>query len=233
MNIDRRRLLRAVVLSVWAGFFIWLRLTGEVTRYLGPRTYWVVTFGGLALAAGAVVHFATLKTTRPSSPVGLREGLGMLLLVLPVLTVVMVPGADLGALAASRRNAATGIASVSTIIPEPDSEREVQFLDIHYANQSESYAAAMGIVDGLELELTGFVTHPSGLERGTFALTRFYVSCCAADAIPYSVVVGGEADYPDDTWLKISGSVTDRDGRFVLTPSSIKGVGKPKDPYLY
>jgi putative membrane protein len=233
MNIDSRRLLRAVVLTVWAGFFIWLRLSGELTRYLGPRTYWVVTFGGAVLAAGALVHFATVRTARPSTPVRLGEGLGMLLLILPVLAVVMVPGADLGALAASRRNAATGIASVSAIIPEPDAEREVQFLDVHYANQSESYAAAMNIAEGLEIELTGFVTHPPDQENGTFALTRFYVSCCAADAIPYSVMVGGESDYPDDTWLKITGSLTQVGGRLVLSPEAVERVNKPKDPYLY
>jgi putative membrane protein len=233
MNIDSRRLLRAVVLTLWAGFFVWLRLTGELTRYLGPRTYWVVTFGGAVLAAGALVHFATVRTARPSTPVRLGEGLGMLLLILPVLAVVMVPGADLGALAASRRNAATGIASVSAIIPEPDAEREVQFLDVHYANQSDSYAAAMGIAEGLEIQLTGFVTHPADLEAGNFALTRFYVSCCAADAIPYSVMVGGESDYPDDTWLKISGSLTQANGRFVLAPADVERVEKPKDPYLY
>jgi len=233
MSVDARRLARAVVLSVWAGFFIWLRFTGEVTRYLGPRTYWVVTFGGAVLAAGALVHFATVKTSRPTSSVGMREGLGMLLLISPVLAVLMVPGADLGALAASRRNVAGGIASVSAVIPEPDAEREVQFLDIHYANQSQQYAAAMGIVEGLELKLTGFVTHPSGLEGGPFALTRFYVSCCAADAIPYSVTVGGTSDYPDDTWLNVSGFLTQIDGRFVLSPKSIEKVSKPKDPYLF
>jgi len=230
MNVDRRRLLRAVALASWAGFFIWLRMTGEVTRYLGPRTYWVVTFGGAALAAGAIVHFATLKTTAASSRVGLRESLGMLVLVLPIVAVVMVPGADLGALAASRKNAASGVASVSGLVPEPDAEREVQFLDVHYANQSDSYAAAMGIAEGLEIELTGFVTHPAGAE--TFALTRFYVSCCAADAIPYSVTVVGESDYPDDTWLKVGGRVINRGGRFVLSPSDIERVTKPKDPYL-
>jgi uncharacterized repeat protein (TIGR03943 family) len=233
MNIDARRLARAVVLSVWAGFFIWLRTSGEVTRYLGPRTYWVVTFGGAVLAAGALVHFATVRSERPNPPPKLGEGLSMLLLILPVLAVVMVPSADLGALAASRRNAATGIASASAIIPEPDTEREVQFLDIHYANQAESYAAAMGIVEGLEIELTGFVTHPSGLDVGAFALTRFYVSCCAADAIPYSVTVAGESDYPDDTWLHVSGSLTRVGGRFVLSPEAVERVAKPKDPYLY
>ena len=233
MSVDARRLARAVVLSVWAGFFIWLRFTGEVTRYLGPRTYWVVTFGGAVLAAGALVHFATVKSSRPTSSVDMREGLGMLLLISPVLAVLMVPGADLGALAASRRSVAGGIASVSAVIPEPDAEREVQFLDIHYANQSQQYAGAMGIVEGLELELTGFVTHPSGLEDGPFALTRFYVSCCAADAIPYSVTVGVSSDYPDDTWLHVSGFLTQVDGRYLLSPESIERVNKPKDQYLY
>ena len=35
-----------------------------------------------------------------------------------------------------------------------------------------------------------------------FLLTRFLVSCCAADGVPIQVAVRGvETAYPDDTWV--------------------------------
>ena len=42
MTLDTRSL-RLLVLWGWTLFLLWLWLTGEVLRYLGPRTQWVVT----------------------------------------------------------------------------------------------------------------------------------------------------------------------------------------------
>jgi uncharacterized repeat protein (TIGR03943 family) len=141
--------------------------------------------------------------------------------------------AELGALAASNRTAAGGLASVSSVIPEPDSDRAIEFIDIHYANESASYASTMGIVEGLPIELVGFVTHPDEAAGGSFALTRFYVSCCAADAIPYSVIVDSGSDFPDDTWLKVSGNIREAGGRFLVSASRTDRIAAPSDPYLY
>ena len=40
---------RMVVLALWSAFFAWLLVSGEVYRYIGPRTRWVVVFGAVML----------------------------------------------------------------------------------------------------------------------------------------------------------------------------------------
>lgn len=229
--IDGRRALRGAVLAAWAAFFGWLWVTGEVTRYLGPRTYWVVAFGGITLSLAALGHLWGLRG-QPFTPT--RSDIwGALLLVLPLLGVIAIPDAQLGAQAASRK-ASTGGFAAAALVPLPDPDGEISFREIDYASESDEYAASAGVVDGLAVELTGFVTHPSG-GAGDFSLTRFYVSCCAADAIPYAVSVeapDGQGQ-PEDVWLTVEGELRSSGGEFVLDADGIERVEPPQDPYLY
>lgn len=230
--IDRQRALRGAVLGMWSGFFAWLWLTGEMRRYLGPRTYWVIVFGALALGAAAAGHLLGLRTTR-TRRVGRSEMTGAALLLLPIVMALVSPDAQLGAQAASRKASAGGLAAAS-LLPVPEPGGEISFREIHYASESDDYAGSAGISTGVEVELVGFVTHPPD-DAGTFSLTRFYVSCCAADAIPYSVPVAAprSEDRSDDEWLRIEGSLIESGDRWVLEAAEIEPVEVPRDPYLY
>lgn len=231
---DRRRLARGLTLACWAGFFAWLHLSGEKTRYLGPRTYWVIVFGAVVLGAAALAH---LLTARKSAPRALRreDVAGIATLLVPLLAVAAVPSAELGALAASRKTSGAGAAAVGAIAPPaPEAGEPLSFVDVHYASESESYAASAGIAEGMEVELTGFVTHPGGLPEGTLGLTRFQVSCCAADAVPYTVpLLVDPGSRSDDEWLQVRGNLVLRDGVYALDPAEITVVDAPADPYLY
>ncbi|CAN5583034.1 hypothetical protein BH24ACT26_BH24ACT26_17120 [soil metagenome] len=232
--LARADLGHAAVLLVWAGFFTWLWVSGEVTRYLGPRTFWVVPFGALALGAAAIGHTFAARRAAGARP-GAREVAGLLVLVLPVMAVVVVPRPSLGALAASRKAPSQGtIALGSLAAPAPQRGEPVSFIDIHYANESEAYANEAGITEGTEVHLLGFVTHSETTPDGMLELTRFYVSCCAADALPYSVVVdpAGGGDPGDDEWLDVSGRMTNRGGTWVLVADEMERRSEPPDPYL-
>lgn len=234
MSVNPQRALRGCVLVAWAAFFGWLWLTGERTRYLGPRTYWVVTFGALALGLAALAHVATLRRGRRAVP-SFGEVAGALTLLAPILAVAVVPSAELGALAASRKATSNAVAP-GTIPPGAPREGAPSFIDIHYAGQSEAYARTVGVTEGRRVSLVGFVAEDSEAPEGTFALTRFYVSCCAADAIPYSVAVDpgmSALTPPDDAWVRVEGELERRDAQYVLTALRLERVPLPEDPYLY
>lgn len=230
--IDPRRALRAVVLTAWTAFFAWLWFSGEMTRYLGPRTYWVVVFGAVSLGAAALAHLMTLRGNGPRR-VRRSDVSGAAILVLPLVAVLLVPDAQLGAQAASRKRSAGGFAAAS-LLPLPEPDGEISFIDIHYAAESSEYAASAGVVAGVEVELVGFVT-PSLQQSGQFSLTRFYVSCCAADAIPYSadITASEPLDHPEDTWLRVRGHLVEEEGHLLVEAADVKVVEAPRDPYLY
>lgn len=231
---DRRRLARGIVLACWAGFFTWLQVSGEKSRYLGPRTYWVVVFGAIVLGAAAVAHIVTARRA-PARGLEARDAAGIAALLVPLVAVAAVPSAELGALAASRKSSGAGADAVGAIAPPaPDAGDEVSFAEIHYASESDEYAGAAGIAEGMEVRLTGFVTHPPGLPDGTLGLTRFHVSCCAADALPYTVPLALDpSSRSDDVWLDVTARLALRDGVYVLDPESVTVVDAPEDPYLY
>ena len=230
-SLDARRLLRGGVLLVWAGFLAFLWLSGEVSRYLGPRTYWVVVFGFIALGLAGLGHLVTARSAEPRR-IDLREVAGMLVLLSPLLAIALVPNAGLGALAASRKSA-SGVGAGAAYAPAPESDDEISFIHIQYASESDEYAASAGIAEGLEVDLVGFVSASDG---GNYELTRFYVSCCAADAIPYtaSIQAGERATgYREDQWLHVRGRLVDAGGEWTVEPIMIGPVSAPDDPYLY
>jgi uncharacterized repeat protein (TIGR03943 family) len=230
--MNRAGLARMVVLAVWSAFFAWLLVSGEVYRYIGPKTRWVVVFGAVTLGLAAIAQGRSLRSGTGGVKLSATEVLALAAFIAPMAVIVLIPKPSLGSEAASRKS--TGlVGAASSFVPVPQTNGEISFSDIKYASESQDYAAAAGIFDGLKVKLTGFVTHPDGGRDGTFALTRFATFCCAADAVPYSVTVdpGGE-DYPDDTWLSVSGSLVNEGGDYVLQARRIARTEEPDNPYI-
>lgn len=230
-------LVRSFVLTAWAGFFTWLVLSGEMRRYIGPRNYWVVIFGAVALTLAAIVHFRAGERGSPEKHIKAREALGLLAVMLPILVILVVPKPSLGALAASKKGSG-GIISATAGIQPPTSRipgGELSLEEIEYASQSSEYAAAVGIIEGVSVKLVGFVTHPKKSATGTFALTRFAIFCCAADAVPYTVRVTpppGTPDFEDDKWLEIKGTLAKDNDGFYVEASEIDSISEPSSPYI-
>jgi uncharacterized repeat protein (TIGR03943 family) len=224
--------MNAGVLFVWAGFLIWLLLSGQVYRYIGPRTYWVVIFGAICLSFAAILYAIAGHTDR--TRITSRQALGALALVVPIFLVFVVPEPSLGSLAASRKITG-GVAVTGALRPESfQSGVEIGFREISYASQSAAHAASIGIIEGYEVELTGFVSDKT-VPTGTFPLTRFSIFCCAADVVPHTVPVkasGENIAYAPDTWLKVEGKLVKFGETYVIEPTSVELVQEPRNPYI-
>ncbi|MBA2425892.1 MAG: TIGR03943 family protein [Actinobacteria bacterium] len=230
--MNRPGFARMLLLAAWSAFFAWLLVSGEVYRYIGPKTRWVVVFGAVMLGFAAIAQARSLRRTSGNARISPTELLTLAAFVAPMAIIVLIPRPSLGSEAAARKS--TGlVGAASSFVPVPQGNGKVSFSEIQYASESADYAAAVGIVDGYEVKLTGFVTHPDGDGEGTFTLTRFATFCCAADAVPYSVTVDpGGKDYPDDTWLTVSGSLVSEGGEFVLQAARINETEEPDNPYI-
>ena len=93
---------------------------------------------------------------------------------------------------------------------------------------------------GQAVKVSGFVTHIPGWPENIFMITRFVLTCCAADAYPVGLPVelppGTERPKPD-TWLEVTGSMTtqtlDNTRQLVIGEATLTEIPEPRTPYEY
>lgn len=94
---------------------------------------------------------------------------------------------------------------------------------------------------GQEITLIGFVS-PTYKQSSpnAFALTRFFVSCCAVDAFPLDVPVAypnWQTEYSSDQWVKVTGKIipmtVDGKQRYGIEATQIEKTDQPTNPYVF
>jgi uncharacterized repeat protein (TIGR03943 family) len=93
---------------------------------------------------------------------------------------------------------------------------------------------------GQAIQVSGFVTHIPTWPENFFMISRFVLTCCAADAypvgLPVSLPVGTPRPQPD-TWLEVSGSATtetlDNKRQLVIGSPALTEIPEPRNPYEY
>jgi putative membrane protein len=235
MTLDLRAL-RLIVIWAWALFLLWLWLSGEVLRYLGPRTQWVVVVGAVALPLVAIAYGRAGTSPESAARPSRAEVAGSIGLVLPIALAMGLAGSTLGSLAASKKLAGRGVDLATLARLESGDSSSVTFLDLKAAEHDPGLARDKEITVGRAITLTGFVSHaPLGRARG-FELSRFYITCCVADSIPVGVDVepaATETLRPQrDEWVIATGAIA-HDGRgYYLRALRIRPTHAPKNPYL-
>ncbi len=93
---------------------------------------------------------------------------------------------------------------------------------------------------GQKAKVQGFVVYPKDLPQDYLLLSRFVITCCAADVYPVSLPVKltqSRDFYKPDTWLEIEGQMmtTEMSGKRQLTivAKTLKPIQEPKNPYDY
>jgi uncharacterized repeat protein (TIGR03943 family) len=173
------------------------------------------------------------------------------LLALPPLALVLIAPPALGAFAASRQPirpppvihpgptgpaAPTSGDSFPPLMPPSDGTAVPMPLGEYLARDyREPYTLA-----GVRIRLVGFVT-PRHRGRDGYLLTRFAISCCAADATALRVAIRGDrVDRAPDTWLEVEGRWQQRTSdnpnqppsdTAILLAESVRTIKQPSEPY--
>jgi len=91
---------------------------------------------------------------------------------------------------------------------------------------------------GQPVKVQGFVIHPAELSEQYLLLSRFIITCCAADVYPVGLPVKltqNRTAYPPDTWLEVQGvMITEQFGdrrQLTIQAKTIKEIPKPENPY--
>ena len=91
---------------------------------------------------------------------------------------------------------------------------------------------------GQKAKISGFVVHDQELPDHVFRLTRFVITCCAADVYPVSlpvILTQSRNSYPPDRWLEVEGTMMtetfQNKRQLVLNATHITTIPEPKNPY--
>ena len=91
---------------------------------------------------------------------------------------------------------------------------------------------------GQKANINGFVFYPKDLPANYLMLSRFVITCCAADAYPVAIPIkftGTRQTYPQDSWFQVKGKAIVEtflgSRQFVIEASEIKAIPTPKNPY--
>jgi uncharacterized repeat protein (TIGR03943 family) len=225
------RVFVGVVLACWAALFWWLLLSQRSALYLSSRTDWVVPLGAVCLTIAALGRLVTARTLAPEE-LTRRAAWGLGLLLVPVVAVAVLPPKSLGAYAASRRSSFVG-AGFQTSAGDIASG-DLSLLDLAGAARSPESMEALTRRAGTDVSFVGFVVRDRGMPVDEFLLTRFIVSCCAADALSVQVRVVGvpPGKFAEDDWVKVTGAMFPLGDDIIVQASEVNSVKAPDRPYI-
>jgi putative membrane protein len=216
-------------LATWAALFWFLLLSGRWALYLSSRVQWVVPAGAAVLTVVAIGRLATARTGNPESLSG-RQAWGLGAVVLPAMAVLFFRPMTLGASLASSQSLGRGFVSSAADL----SSGEITLASVAAAQWSDEGRRALQQRAGSRVSFEGFVALREGMPADEFMLTRFMVSCCAADALSLSVRVVGAppGKYTEDQWVRVTGNIYPVGDEVVVDASRLVPIPRPKNPYL-
>lgn len=239
------------LLMAGLGFFLAEKLwSGAVLFYINERFQPLIVFGAaaaLALAAGALwrwpaapAHDHAHDHDHDHGP-GRGWAWGLAWVALPLALGLLVPARPLGAGALDRKGVNTtggslpagGAGAAVPLQIAPEARTILDWV------RAFNYAEAPASFDGQTADVIGFVYHNPDLGAGQFMVSRFIVTCCAADASGVALLVAWPqaADLAENSWVRVRGPVqaAQLDGRPIplIQAAAVEPTAQPEHPYMY
>jgi uncharacterized repeat protein (TIGR03943 family) len=239
--------LDVLAIAAWGILLLKFWVTGQLSLLIHPNYLWLTIAAALALLlissmkAGWLLQNPTQPnpTTQHSTllPPNLSSGL---LLLLAIVGLFVTPRAFASDTAVQRGvGDALTLTRVKPQVFRGSSRTEDKTL-IDWIRTLQVYPEPDAYT-GQKVKVTGFVVHPPNLPPQYLFITRFVITCCAADVYPVSLLVklptGDRTAYKPDTWLEITGQMTTEQlgdqRQLTIAAKSLTPVPEPKDPYNY
>ncbi len=245
-----KRLYRSLQALLLLGLFLFL-----MGKVINNQLLWYINLRFIVLTQVGIVFLAILSQRLFAEARNLRgqntdeehvhdhdhrpASANLWIMFLPLLIGVIIPARPLDASAVSAKGLTTSSpiisAEASSRLLETESEQR-NILDwvklFHFEQDLNPYV-------GQQASVVGFVYHDGRLPQGQFFVSRFILSCCAADGYAVGMIV----EWPDaqsiepDTWVQVKGPVDVISFEGVVSPlvraEAVDVVPQPDQPYLY
>jgi uncharacterized repeat protein (TIGR03943 family) len=246
--------LDVVTTGLWGLLLIELWIGGELNLLIHPAYHWLIVIAGVILIGFSSVkgwqlwkHSQKRLVDRRRNSGDLREHVTLLpqnlscyLLLLTAIVGLTVKPQAFTSETALKRGVNDFIPTTEitpqsfTNVSKPEEKSLVEWVrTLNVYPEPDAYT-------GQKVQVTGFVIHPPELPLEYGLVSRFIITCCAADAYPIGLPVKfpeSREAYAQDSWVEIKGEMAtellNNDRKLVIVAQEIKSIPEPRNPYNY
>ncbi|WP_373541170.1 TIGR03943 family protein [Chamaesiphon sp.] len=240
----RKSWLDITAVTAWGILLLKYAIDGTLYILVHPSYYLLITVtGGCLLSIGILqswrLYRGKIATAQELHLSLLPQGVATMLLLGTAVTGLIITPKLFTSQAAFQRGASTESVTVTRnqtqafrASVKPESKTLVDWVrTLNNYPEPDAYL-------GQKANINGFVLYPKNLPDNYFMLSRFIITCCAADAYPVSLPIkftGTRQTYPQDSWLQIKGKAIVEtfagSRQLVIEASEVKPIPVPKNPY--
>ena len=241
------RSVQALLLLALCIFFAGKLSSGQLTYYINARFIPLTIFGVILLAILSQTLFSENRRSRKQEEAGddvhdhehKPAAANLWFMVVPLAIGLLIPARPLDSSAFSTKGFNTTgplVSSDSTAQLFETASEDRNVLDwIKIFNYETDVSAYIG----QQASVTGFVYRDDKLAENQFYLSRFVVSCCAADGFAIAMIVESSQaqTLEQDSWVLVKGPISsiimNERNAPVIQAESIQAVPIPEQPYLF
>jgi uncharacterized repeat protein (TIGR03943 family) len=251
-----QRLYRSFQALLLLGLFLFLIgkvINNQLLWYINQR-FVILTLIGIVFLAILVQHLYTeVKLMREHQKEEEQEhehhhdhdheqapsSINLWIMLIPLLIGVLIPAKPLDSSAVSAKGITTSSGLISSQSSSQLFETESEQRNVLDWIKLFFFEKDLDPFIGQQASVVGFVYHDQSLPQGQFLVSRFVLSCCAADGYAVGMIVESpQADsFENDTWIKVSGPVDvvsyNGSPSPLIRAETIEVVPQPEQPYLY
>ena len=242
--------LDSLAIAAWGFAILKFWLTNELFLLVHPNyTALTVAAGISLLIISALKGFFTWKSSRSSRPILtdlphltlFPPGVSSVLLLIVAIAGLLITPRPFASQTAIDRGVNDSI-TLTRVKPQTfrASARTEDKSLIDWVRTLQVYPEPDAYT-GQKAKLQGFVVATPEIPEQYFLLTRFVITCCAADVypvrLPVKLMTGTRSDYKADSWLEVEGQMITGTlagkRQLVVQANSLKLIPEPKNPYDY
>jgi uncharacterized repeat protein (TIGR03943 family) len=240
------RSLQALLLLAIFIFLISKIINNQLVWYINVRFVTLTLIGILFLAILVLRLFLEALHSRERTEEHEHEdhdhtpsSINLWIMLIPLLIGILIPAKPLDSSAVSAKGLTTSAPLVSTDsssqLSETQSEQRnvLDWVKLFYFEKEPSHFI------GQQASVVGFVYFDERLPEGQFFVSRFILSCCAADGYAVGMIVEWEGadSLQQDAWVQVKGPVDavsfDNAVSPLIRAETVELVSPPDQPYLY
>lgn len=254
-RINKENLIKILILTCFALFYLKLIRSKEILNYIHPR---MIPFIKVSIVIMILICIFSLTSLTDSVYKRFNYKKYRIFLIPLLLLLLVNPKADISGLQKQNSSLSqindTSNENLQNKSKEADFDKNInsddkkaeviddkgtiKVSDDNYMKISNEIFSNVDKYDGRKIEVTGFVYKDDTIGDKDFVIARYLMVCCAADMQVVGFLCKDSSSvYNADTWVKVNGTIRKNEGSDIdilyIETEKIEKIDAPKEQYVY